>query len=55
MATFQVNLTITSYGEAVIEAESLEEAKQLAQDLTAGDFDFIEGSDDEREVIEVAE
>jgi hypothetical protein len=51
MATFQVNITITSYGETTIEADSLEEAKKLAEDLVAGDFDFIDGSDDEREVI----
>jgi len=55
MATFQVNITITSYGETTIEADSLEEAKQLAEDLAAGDFDFIDGSDDERDVIEVEE
>ncbi len=55
MATFQVSITITSYGETTIEADSLEEAKQLAEDLVAGDFDFIDGSDDEREVIEVEE
>ena len=55
MPTFQVNITITSYGETTIEADSLEEAKQLAEDLAAGDFDFIDGSDDEREVIEVEE
>jgi hypothetical protein len=55
MATFQVNITITSYGETTIEADSLEEAKQLAEDLVAGDFDFIDGSDDEREVLLVEE
>jgi hypothetical protein len=55
MATFQVNITITSYGETTIEADSLEEAKQLAEDLVAGDFDFIDGSDDEREVLLVKE
>jgi hypothetical protein len=54
MAQFQVNITITSYGETTIEADSLEEAKQLMEDLTAGDFDFIDGSDDERELIQVA-
>ena len=51
MATYQVNLTVTSYGETTIEADSYEEALQIAEDLVAGDFDFIEGSDDEREVL----
>jgi len=51
MATYQVNITITSYGETTIEADSYEEALQIAEDLVAGDFDFIDGSDDEREVL----
>lgn len=55
MAQFQVNITITSYGETTIEADTYEEAVQMAQDLTAGDFDFINGSDDEREVLAVEE
>ena len=55
MATFQVNITITSYGETTIEADTYEEAVELAESLVAGDFDFIDGSDDEREVIEAVE
>jgi hypothetical protein len=51
MATYQVNLTVTSYGETTIEADSYEQAVQMAEDLVAGDFDFIDGSDDEREVL----
>lgn len=55
MATYQVNITITSYGETTIEADSYEQAVQMAEDLVAGDFDFIDGSDDEREVLLVEE
>ena len=55
MAQFQVNITITSYGETTLEADTYEKAVQMAQDLTAGDFDFINGSDDEREVLAVEE
>jgi hypothetical protein len=51
MTTFQVNITITNYGETTIEADTYEEAVQLAQDLVAGDFDFIDGAEDEIEVL----
>lgn len=55
MATYQVNITITSYGETTIEADNYEQALELANDLVAGDFDFIDGSEDEIEVIEPVE
>jgi hypothetical protein len=55
MATFQVNITITSYGETTIEADTYEEAVQLAEDLVAGDFDFIDGSEEEIEVLKEEE
>lgn len=55
MATYQVNITITSYGETTIEADNYEQALEMAEELTAGDFDFIDGSEDEREVIEPVE
>lgn len=47
---YQVHLLVQSTGMAEIEASSLGEAYELAQDLTAGDFEFIDGSDEWREV-----
>lgn len=55
MATYKVNLTVTNYGETTIEADSYEQALEIASDLTAGDFDFIDGADDEREIELVEE
>lgn len=55
MAQFQVGITITSYGETTIEADSYEEAVEMASDLSSGDFDFIDGSEDQIEVIPVKE
>ena len=51
MPKYQVNITITSYGETTIEADNYEEAVEMAGDLVAGDFDFIDGSEDEIEVV----
>lgn len=53
MATYTVNLMVVSYGVTEVEAESLGEAYVLAQELAAGDFSFVDGSDEWREVVEV--
>lgn len=50
---FIVHLMTISHGQAEVEASSLGEAYELAQDLTAGDFEFIDGTDQWREIKEV--
>ena len=50
MAEFIVSILVQSYGVASVEAESLSEAYQLAQDLTAADFNYTNGADEWREV-----
>lgn len=50
---FTVHLMTISHGQTEVEASSLGEAYELAQDLVAGDFEFINGSDEWREVTPV--
>lgn len=51
---FEVHLLVQSTGIAEIEASSLGEAYEKAQDLAAGDFEFINGSDEWREVVQIS-
>jgi hypothetical protein len=50
VAEYLVSVLVQNYGVATVEAESLSEAYQLAQDLTAADFDYANGSEEWREV-----
>ena len=55
MAEFQVTTTWIMEGTATIEAESLEEAQELAQELHSWEMDDTEEMADSFEVLEVEE
>lgn len=50
---YQVSIMTINTGMTEVEASSLGEAYELAQDLTAGDFEFINGSEEWREVTPI--
>ena len=52
--TYEVNITITSNGQARVKATSLEEAWKQANNLTIADYEMIDGSEDKVEVMEVS-
>ena len=53
MKTYEVNITITSNGQARVKASSLEEAWKQANNLTIADYEMLDGSEDKIEVVEV--
>jgi hypothetical protein len=53
MKTYEVNITITSNGQAKVKASSLEEAWKQANNLTIADYEMLDGSEDKIEVVEV--
>lgn len=55
MAEFQVVTTWAMEGRATIEADSIEEAQQLAEDLCSWEMDETEELSDSFEVLEVEE
>jgi hypothetical protein len=52
--TYEVNITITSNGQAKVKATSLEEAWKQANNLTIADYEMIDGSEDKVEVVEAS-
>jgi hypothetical protein len=54
MKTYEVNITITSNGQARVKATSLKEAWKQANNLTIGDYEMIDGSEDKVEIVEVS-
>jgi hypothetical protein len=54
MKTYEVNITITSNGQARVKATSLEEAWKQANNLTIADYEMIDGSEDKVEVVEAS-
>ena len=54
MKTYEVNITITSNGQARVKATSLEEAWKQANNLTIADYKMIDGSEDKIEVVEAS-
>ena len=55
MAEFQVVTTWVMEGRATIEADSIEEAQQIADDLCSWEMDETEELSDSFEVLEVEE
>jgi hypothetical protein len=55
MAEFQVVTTWTMEGRVTIEADSIEEAQQIAEDLCSWEMDETEELSDSFEVLEVEE
>ena len=53
MKTYEVNITITSNGQARVKATSLEEAWKQANNLTIADYQMLDGNEDKVEVMEV--
>ena len=51
---YEVNITITSNGQARIKATSLEEAWKQANNLTIADYQMLDGNQDKIEIMEVA-
>lgn len=55
MAEFQIVTTWVMEGRATIEADSIEEAQQIADDLCSWEMDETEELSDSFEVLEVEE
>ena len=53
MKTYEVNITITSNGQAKVKATSLEEAWKQVNNLTIADYEMLDGNEDKVEVVEV--
>jgi hypothetical protein len=53
MKTYEVNITITSNGQARVKATSLKEAWKQANNLTIADYEMLDGNEDEVEVVEL--
>ena len=51
---YEVNITITSNGQARIKATSLEEAWEQANNLTIADYQMLDGNQDKVEIVEVS-
>ena len=54
MKTYEVNITITSNGQARIKADSLEEAWKQANNLSINDYQMLNGDEDQIEIREVS-
>jgi hypothetical protein len=54
MKTYEVNITITSNGQARVKATSLEEAWKQANNLTIADYQMLDGNEDKVEVVEAS-
>jgi hypothetical protein len=54
MKTYEVNITITSNGQARIKAGSLEEAWKQANNLSINDYQMLNGDEDQLEIREIA-
>lgn len=54
MKTYEVNITITSNGQARVKATSLEEAWKQANNLTIADYQMLDGNQDKVEIMEVS-
>jgi hypothetical protein len=52
--TYEVNITITSNGQARVKATSLEEAWKQANNLTIADYQMLDGNEDKVEVVEAS-
>jgi hypothetical protein len=53
MKTYEVNITITSNGQARIKASSLEEAWKQANNLSINDYQMLNGNEDQIEIREI--
>jgi hypothetical protein len=54
MKTYEVNITITSNGQARIKADSLKEAWKQANNLSINDYQMLNGDEDQLEIREIA-